>query len=89
MSRAAAWRALIAALREVRPAGRVVLIVNELTAESRAGLIDGYVTMVVATPLRDLCRELVGAMIASTRPGAVRTGAQHFLEPQIYLPESV
>jgi LacI family transcriptional regulator len=79
----------IAALREARPPGKVALVVNELTPESRAALADGYVTMVISTPLRALCRTLIDHMIHVQLEGALRTPGQVFLEPRIYLPESV
>lgn len=77
----------IAALSESRAPGRVVLVVNELTPESRAGLRAGQVTMAVATPLPALCAAL------TRRIGAIRTGGagreQIFLQPDIHLPESL
>lgn len=77
----------VAALREMRPPGKVALIVNELTEVSRAALLDGYVMMVIATPLPDLCRDLVGMMIAAAGAPGQGPAAQHFLEPRIVLPE--
>ena len=79
----------IAALREVCPPGKVSLVVNELTEESRAGLVDGYVTMVIATPLAQLCADLVEMMFNAVRTGSSETPGQHFLEPTLYLPESI
>lgn len=79
----------IAALRETRPPGKLVLVVNELTADSRAALSDGYATMVIATPLADLCRDLVDFMVKSVREGMSPVPGQHFLEPRLYTPESV
>jgi LacI family transcriptional regulator len=79
----------ISALRETVEPGRVQLVVNELTAESRAALRDGYATLVIATPLPALCGDLVGLMIAAAREGAAATVEQHFLEPRIILPDMV
>jgi LacI family transcriptional regulator len=79
----------IAALREARAAGEVVLVVNELTAESSAALSDGYVTMVDATPLPSLCRTLVGLMVQAAQNGPSERTGQVFLQPDLYLPESV
>lgn len=79
----------IAALREARPPGHVTLVVNELTPESRAGLSDRYVAMVIGTPLRTVCREAVSLMVEAVDQGATRTPGQAFLEPVLYLPESV
>lgn len=77
----------IAALREVREPEKVALVVNEVTAESRAGLLDGYVRMVMATPLRELCREIVELMVRSRQEPGDATIGQHFLDPLIVLPE--
>jgi LacI family transcriptional regulator len=79
----------IAALREVRAPGDVVLIVNELTPESRAALISRYVDMVIATPLDRLCTDLVQMAALAVAEGIGPVQGQHFLEPQLYLPESV
>lgn len=79
----------IAALREARPPGKVALIVNELTEDSRAALADGYVTMVIATPLRALCTMLVATMTQTALYGGAALQKPAPFEPQIYLPESV
>ena len=77
----------IAALRESRAPGEVVLVVNERTKESRAALLDGYVQMVIATPLDELCRDVVALMVAARGGGGEGLFGQHFLEPRIILPE--
>jgi LacI family transcriptional regulator len=79
----------IAAVREAHPTPKVALVVNELTAESRAALMDGYVTMVISTPLRELCRSLVDMMIQSTIGADDGVAGQTFLDPRIILPESL
>lgn len=79
----------IAALREIRAPGEVALVVNELTAESAGALADGYVQMVISTPLDLLCRDLVGMMIELTLQRGDAVSAQHFLAPRIYLPEMI
>lgn len=79
----------ILALRETRPPDKVSLVVNELIEDSRAGLADGYVTMVIATPLTQLCVDMVDMMVNVVRSGFSDLPGQHFLEPRIYLPESV
>lgn len=79
----------IAALREARAPGDVALVVNELTPESRSALTDRYVTMVIATPLQQLCRDLVGLMTDAVLSGVSDVGGQHFLRPELILPESV
>jgi LacI family transcriptional regulator len=79
----------IAALREVRPPGRVAMVVNELMPESRSALSDRYLTMVIATPLRSLCADLVQIMTGAAIGSDAHIPGQHFLEPHLYLPESV
>ena len=79
----------IAALRERHPEPKVALIVNELTAESRAALVDGYATMVIATPLSELCKDVVDMMIAASGQADDGVPGQHFLDPRLHLPEIV
>lgn len=79
----------IAALRETRAPGEVALIVNELTPESRTALISRHVTLVIATPLPRLCADLVTLAAEAVQNGLQSTGGQHFLTPDLHLPESV
>ncbi len=79
----------IAALRETHLCPRVALVVNELTKDSRAALADGYATMVIATPLAELCADLVDLMVQAAGAGGGGIAGQHFLEPRIILPEMV
>ncbi|SLN29081.1 LacI family DNA-binding transcriptional regulator [Roseisalinus antarcticus] len=77
----------IAALREERAPGQVALVVNELTPESRRAIIDGYVTMIIRTPLATLCHTLVGQMAAVVANPDHALPGQTFLDPVITLPE--
>ena len=79
----------IAALRECRKPGEVVLVVNELTPESRSAVQDRYVAMVISTPLARLCQDLVALMTEAVRSGGSDILGQHFLPPEIYTGESV
>lgn len=79
----------IAAMQEFRKPGEVRLVVNELTPESRAALIARDLTMVIATPLPRLCADLMGLVTAAVLQGMPPVAAQHFLPPDLYLPESV
>jgi len=79
----------IQAIRERRAPGEVALVVNELTLESRAALSDGYVTMVIATPLRSICSELMSMMRARVLGPDLPVHGQVFQEPVIYVPESI
>lgn len=79
----------IAALREKRPPEKIALVVNELIQDSRKGLADRYVTMVIATPLQQLCQDLIQSMIDAVKEGPRVAARQQFLTPQIYVPESI
>ena len=79
----------IAALHEMRPPGQVALVVNELTPQSRAALIAREVTMVISTPLPRFCADVVALMRACVQDGMPAVTGQHFVQPDLYLPESV
>ncbi|MEZ5755018.1 MAG: substrate-binding domain-containing protein [Paracoccaceae bacterium] len=89
----------IAALQKARRPGEVAVVVNELTAESRAALAQGWVTMVDATPLPDLCEAVLGQMVRAVRDrgpgGAGGNGGgsggagQLFLPVQLHVAESL
>ena len=79
----------IAALRESGRGRQVALVVSALTADSRAGLAEGVVTMVVDTPLEKLCRDRVALMVRAATEGPGAAPAQHFLPPDIHVQESV
>jgi LacI family transcriptional regulator len=79
----------IAALRQTRAPGEVALVVNELTAESRAALAARWVTMVTATPSGDLCRTVMGLMTRNLAGAPVSEGAQHFLQAELHVTESI
>ena len=79
----------IRALREVRKPGEVALVVPELTPGTQAGLTDGYVTMVISTPLGTLCNALVRMMSQTVLNPDARVPSQVFLDGVIHLPESV
>ncbi|MDA7426726.1 LacI family DNA-binding transcriptional regulator [Thalassococcus lentus] len=79
----------IAALQELRKPGEVSMVVHELTPESRSALAQRYLTMAVATPLDAVLTETVNLMIEAVQNGGNSLPGQQFLEPQLYLPESV
>ena len=79
----------IAALREAREPGDVALVVNELTVDTSKALADRYVTMAISTPVETLCRDLVRLMAAAIAKEPADLSGQHFLQPEIFLPESV
>ncbi|MEQ1949826.1 LacI family DNA-binding transcriptional regulator [Mesorhizobium sp. CN2-181] len=79
---------LVTALREMEPDRRPIAVCNELTADRRAALAEKLLTMVIATPVERVCRELVPLMAESLKPGG-SAPAQIFLPFDIYLPESI
>lgn len=79
----------ISALREARAPGQVAMVLHELIPESRAALADRYAEMSIATPLEKLCNDTVALMIDAVRKPEPQTPGQHFLKPDLYLPESV
>ncbi|MES2845434.1 MAG: LacI family DNA-binding transcriptional regulator [Pseudomonadota bacterium] len=79
----------IAALRETRTPGTIPLVVSALTPDSRAGLAEGVVTMVVDTPLEKLCRDLIEQMRKVAQNGVGTQGTQHFLPPDLHVAESI
>ncbi len=80
----------IAALREARAPGEVALVVSALTPESRQGLAEGVVNMVIDTPLEKLCRALYQRMAqVVTRGSDVSDLGQFFLPPDIHVSESI
>ena len=57
--------------------------------DSSRALADRYITMVITTPLQQLCTDLVDRMVQQVlRPENQHRGAGE-LEPLLYLPESV
>jgi LacI family transcriptional regulator len=79
----------ITALRESHDPGRIALIVNELTDESRLALQDRTVSIVIGTPLQAMCDELAGMMIAASEGGLSQNPGQRFFPHEIWTPESM
>ena len=70
-------------------AGKLLVVVNELTPESRMALAEDLVTMAVATPVAHLTRELVGQMVAAIDRGIGGVPGQTFLPFDIFTPENI
>ena len=77
----------IKALRAMRPAKKVALVVHELTTVSRKALLDRYVSLVLDTPLPEICAAVVSAQIDAINGGSV--GPRTSFSPQLFGPESV
>lgn len=79
----------IAALREVRAPRDVALVVNELTPDSRSALADRYLELVINTPLNRICDDLFALARTTLEDAGNAIPGQHFLLPELYLPESI
>lgn len=79
----------ITALRESGRASDVVLVVNELTDETRLALQDRTVSIVISTPLPAVCDELATLILHTVANGMAETPGQRFLPFQIWTPESL
>jgi LacI family transcriptional regulator len=79
----------ISAIREEKLAGKLNIVVNELTPDSRAALADDIVMMAIATPLQHLCRELVAQMVAAIENGPASVPGQTFLPSEMYVSENI
>lgn len=79
----------ISALIEEKLAGKLLVVVNELTPESRAALADDILTMAIATPVAQLARELVSLMVGAIDRGIAGVPGQTFLPFDIFTPENI
>ena len=77
----------IAAVRAAKAETRVALVVSALTPESRRGLLEGQVTMVVDTPLEKLCRDLMVRLAGAGTGGG--PAPDQFLPPDLHVGESL
>jgi len=80
---------VIAALREEDTAGKLVAVGHELTAATRAALLDNILTMAISTPLPALARETVAHMANAIRNGPSETPGQLFLPFDLHVAESI
>jgi LacI family transcriptional regulator len=79
----------ISAVREENLAGKLAVVVNELTLESRAALADDVVTMVIDTPTTRLCRELIPLMVGAIERGEAGIPGQTFLPFDLFTSENI
>ncbi len=79
----------ISALREEQRAGQLIVVCNELTPDSRSALADGTLTMVIATPVADLSRELLAQMVKAVENGVGSTTGQGILPFVVYTSENI
>jgi len=79
----------ISAIREEKLAGKLAVVVNELTPDSKAALADDVVTAVIATPLAALCKELLSLMTGALERGQAEMPGQFFLPFDIFVSENL
>lgn len=79
----------ISAIREEKLAGKLAVVVNELTPDSKAALADDVVTMVISTPLAALCKELLPLMTGALERGQADVPGQFFLPFDIFVSENL
>jgi LacI family transcriptional regulator len=80
---------VIEALRAEAGARDLVVVCNELTPVTRAGLIDGVLTAVISTPLRLLAERTVEAMVRALLPDRSEPPGQVFVPSELYIPENI
>ena len=77
------------ALREEDAAGRVATVGLDLTEETRAGLIDGTVRLILSHPVRPLAEAAVAAMLRAIEGGRTEPPRQVLLPSDVCTPENV
>ncbi|OOG63061.1 LacI family DNA-binding transcriptional regulator [Sinorhizobium sp. A49] len=79
----------ISAIREEKLEGKLIVVVNELTPESRAALADDVVTLAISTPTAALARETINLMIQAIDKGPTGAPGQTFLPFDLFTPENI
>ncbi|MFN0194138.1 MAG: LacI family DNA-binding transcriptional regulator [Aestuariivirga sp.] len=79
---------LIKALRELTGQPRPVAVCNELTANTKAALIDNVIDLALGTPVLPLALRTISHLTAACEEGRF-TPQQTFLPPEIFVSENV
>jgi LacI family transcriptional regulator len=77
---------VIAAARDEAAPGELAIVCNELTADARAGLIDGVLTAVISTPTALLAERAVAAMSAAVAALQEMVPSPVYVPFELYLP---
>lgn len=77
------------ALRDEGAAERIVTVGLDLTDETRSGLIDGTVALILSHPFRSLAEATVGAMLRAVEDGRPDPPRQILLPFDVCTPENV
>jgi LacI family transcriptional regulator len=78
----------IQALREAETGQHIAFVCNELTPETRAGLIDGVIDVVIATPTAELAAKAVEAM-AKAAEAPSQPATQILLPFDLFISENI
>ena len=65
-------------------AKRLTVVAHELTNDTRAGLSEGSIKVVLSHPAKSLAERLVRAMAEAVNAGRPATVSQHFLPFDVY-----
>jgi LacI family transcriptional regulator len=80
---------VIAGARDEPRSRGLAIVCNELTAEARAGLIDGVLTAVISTPTALLAERALGAMAAAIDEPQEGIQSPIFVPFELYLPTNI
>ena len=80
---------VIAGARDEPRSRGLAIVCNELTAEARAGLIDGVLTAVISTPTALLAERALAAMAAALAAPHEAVQSPVFVPFELYLPTNV
>ncbi len=83
------YEGVIAAAREDASHEPVAIVCNELTPKTRAGLIDGVLTAVIATPTAALASKTLEAMLKSSSDKTVEPAGQIYVNFDLFLPTNI
>lgn len=79
----------LAALREAAPGRRIVTVGYELIDATRAGLLDGTLTLAIAHPMARVAQEAVGLMLEATAAAERKPPGTAFLPFDIFTAENL
>jgi LacI family transcriptional regulator len=80
---------VIAGARDEPRSQGLAIVCNELTADARAGLIDGVLTAVISTPTALLAERAVAAMAAAVEAPQDPVPSPVYVPFELYLPTNI
>ena len=89
ISAAAAWKASSPPRAKRRRTIAVAIVCNELTPKTRAGLIEGVLTAVIATPTAQLATRTLEAMARAIESASRRPAAQILVPFDLYVSTNI